>query len=140
MSANGVPGVADDVGSVPVACRRFPATPAAAAGARGWAGVQLATFGLPDVVLDDVALVLGELVSNVVTHTHVRTFLVSLRVDQSVTVIVEDDERAVPSVRTAVDGDVSGRGLRIVEALTLAWGVTTTREGKAVWARLRRAA
>ena len=51
-------------------------------------------------------------------------------------VAVRDGSAEVPRIREPGD-DEHGRGLRIVEALSTAWGSTPTRDGKVVWATLR---
>ena len=119
-----------------LARRRFAAAPGASDGARRWAVAQLAPHGVPAEVGDDVALVLGELVANVVTHTGARCFDVVLGVGSAVTVVVKDDATTRPVLRRATTDGESGRGIRIVQALSESWGSTTTGRGKAVWARI----
>lgn len=118
--------------------RRFVAVPQGPARARGWAAARLSALGLPIAVCDDVVLVLGELVSNVVTHTDVGTFDVTCTVADVVTVVVEDAAPSWPVLGAPTSDSESGRGMLIVEHLTLAWGATDTGHGKAVWARLAR--
>ena len=50
-------------------------------------------------------------------------------------VAVRDGSDKAPRRRDA--DDEHGRGLRIVEGLSTAWGSTPTRDGKVVWAAVR---
>jgi anti-sigma regulatory factor (Ser/Thr protein kinase) len=83
-----------------------------------------------------VLVATSELVTNVIRHTggggtlrawepHSNT---PLRVE------VEDDDPAVPVLRTPADGGQGGHGLTIVAGLSSGWGVQPTRAGKIVWA------
>ena len=86
---------------------------------------------------DAVALVASELASNAVQHGRSR-FTVTLRDDGGrVRVEVTDFGAGVPAPVAAAPGAVRGRGLRIVEALSIAWGVCRNEgTGKTVWAEL----
>jgi anti-sigma regulatory factor (Ser/Thr protein kinase) len=119
-----------------LARRRFAAAPEASDGARRWAVSHLAAHGLAAEVKDDVALVLGELVANVVTHAGVPCFDVTVSVGEHVTVVVTDDATTRPVLRRATADGESGRGIRIVQALSESWGSTSTVRGKAVWAHI----
>ncbi|MFF3731883.1 ATP-binding protein [Streptomyces sp. NPDC002476] len=106
--------------------------------ARLLATEQLRSWGLP---LEDAGQVVAELASNAALHGHVpgRDFRISLTVDGDTLRIEVTDARGdvMPRVTEPDDASVAGRGLLIVEALSLRWGV---REGpfprKTVWADL----
>ncbi|MQT00645.1 ATP-binding protein [Streptomyces jumonjinensis] len=87
-----------------------------------------------------MALVATELVTNSVTHTETAQVGVSLsRVgDSTVRLTVTDASRELPpsSPATAGEGDVHGRGLLLVAALTSRWGAERLITGKRVWAEL----
>lgn len=91
--------------------------------------------------IDDVVLVASELVSNAVMHT--ATDRVDDELDvrwdvqpDCVLVRVMDASPDLPRPRQANPYDARGRGLSIVAALALDWGVRRTDGGKQVWARV----
>ncbi|MQT04482.1 ATP-binding protein [Streptomyces jumonjinensis] len=90
--------------------------------------------------IDDLALVATELVTNSVAHTETAQVGVSLsRVgDSTVRLTVTDTSRELPpsSPATAGEGEVHGRGLLLVAALTSRWGAERLITGKRVWAEL----
>lgn len=93
-------------------------------------------------VLDDVALVVTELVSNAVRHG-APEICVRLRAEPfALDVAVLDHGPGTPRKREAeeVAGQGSGRGLAIVDRLAAAWGVQPLedRVGKVVWASIDR--
>ncbi|MPY52858.1 ATP-binding protein [Streptomyces acidicola] len=112
--------------------------------ARRFAVQQLHHWGVPyDSDLSDTAAhVVAELAANAVTHGHVpgRDFLLRLVFLQDVgrlRIEVTDacGERR-PEVRRGGEDDTSGRGLLLVDALAVDWGVTERALGKTVWAEL----
>jgi two-component sensor histidine kinase len=75
----------------------------------------------------------SELVTNSVKHAH-SDFKVSI--DDSggeIRVEVRDTGRGQPVLRFLAPTEPSGRGLRIVEALSHAWGTVDLPDGKTVW-------
>jgi len=87
-------------------------------------------------VADTVEVVVTELATNALCHgAGSRTVIISAS-RYHLHIAVRDESVEVPHVRTAGD-DEHGRGLRIVEALSSAWGSTPTRDGKVVWATVR---
>ncbi|MFI1734754.1 ATP-binding protein [Streptomyces acidicola] len=116
--------------------------------ARRFTVQQLHHWGVPyDSDLSDTAAhVVAELAANAVTHGHVpgRDFLLRLVILQDVgqdvgrlRIEVTDacGERR-PVARRGGEGDTSGRGLLLVDALAVHWGVTERALGKTVWAEL----
>jgi anti-sigma regulatory factor (Ser/Thr protein kinase) len=101
--------------------------------------------GEDGVDLDVVALLVSELVTNVVLHTR-STARVRVRQDaRRIRVEVSDDHPPLPVIRSVGGPQVSGRGLRIVEQLADRWGVEAhvagpagPRQGKTVWFELDR--
>ena len=97
---------------------------------------------LPEDVMYDAQLVVTELVHNVVRHTtdggelHVASGVDVVRIE------VRDASPTLPRPDGPNGRRVGGRGLRLVAALTHAWGAQPTlwedRPGKVVWAELRR--
>ena len=87
--------------------------------------------------LDDAALVLSELVGNAVRYGDGDVVRVALhRVDEVLRVEVEDGSPQPPVPRQADDYDEGGRGLMIVDALSLRWGHEPRPDGKSVWVEL----
>ncbi|MEU9290811.1 ATP-binding protein [Streptomyces sp. NPDC048275] len=87
----------------------------------------------------DVQLCVTELVANVIRHVGegapVRVRVV--RVDGRTRVEVADpDPRALPVLLCATGGDESGRGLALLDAMALRWGVEQGEAGKTVWCEL----
>lgn len=79
-------------------------------------------------------LVLSELATNAVLHAGAH-FGVRLIYDRrSVRIEVQDSSTVLPAMS---DGStMSGRGLRIVAALSVSWGYELTDNGKVVWAEV----
>ncbi len=112
----------------------LPMAPASARLARQH--VQTVT-GVPEDA--KVALIVTELVNNAVLHARSRPRLRVVRGVGTVTVEVFDDGPGIPTVTPLSDAPtVSGRGLALVDALAVAWGVDQdpAGAGKAVWATI----
>lgn len=82
-----------------------------------------------------VELIVTELVTNAVDHGGGAVELALAMHDRSLTISVADGSAVIPEVREADDD--GGRGLRIIDALSDAWGVEDHHGGKRVWVRLR---
>ncbi|MEU5327641.1 ATP-binding protein [Streptomyces parvus] len=106
--------------------------------ARLLATEQLRSWGLP---LEDASLVIGELATNAALHGYVpgRDFRITLSVYGDVLRIEVADTRSdrLPEKRDPDAGSEGGRGLLLVEALSVRWG---TEHGpfprKTVWAEV----
>ena len=92
-----------------------------------------------DPISDDVRLAASELVTNVVVHTDdggaMRAW--DPKPDVPLRLEVEDFDFAPPQVPTP-PRPIGGHGLRIVDHVADAWGVTPTSTGKVVWAEFNR--
>jgi anti-sigma regulatory factor (Ser/Thr protein kinase) len=119
--------------------------PASASAVRRQLGADLADAGLPAAVIGDAALVVSELVGNAVRHAAPLpggVLEVSWTVDAGyVRLRVSDGGGpSMPVRHDAGPEDVRGRGLAIVAALALDWGVETSRSGggpmSTVWVEL----
>ena len=114
--------------------------PAMAAVVRRSIAADLADRAVSQDRIDDVVLVASELVSNAVVHAGNRTdeeLDVTWDVQPDyVLVKVLDASPDLPLRRSTNDTDTRGRGLSIVAALALDWGVRRTTAGKQVWARV----
>ena len=119
------------------AVAEFTGIPRAAADARQFVRDTLRGWGADDVV-EDAALVVTELAANAIRHAG-SAFTVALRRGGDVVrVAVRDGGPLVPRPRAPGWSAEGGRGLGIVAALASSWGYVPARDGKVVWAELRR--
>jgi serine phosphatase RsbU (regulator of sigma subunit)/anti-sigma regulatory factor (Ser/Thr protein kinase) len=114
---------------------RLGLDPAEVGRARAVVREQLHEWGLSRLV-DSAELMVSELVTNAVRHSHSRP--VQLRLVRGDTLLceVDDDDHTLPTLRSAGPGDESGRGLRVVSTLAREWGTSRTNAGKTVWFEL----
>ncbi|OIJ66490.1 hypothetical protein WN71_018470, partial [Streptomyces mangrovisoli] len=118
------------------------ATPAAVSLARHRVRALLTEWGVDDDVLDDVALVTSELVTNALTHSGSSRIVCRVHGGAgAVRVEVEDQDlgAGLPVPREPGPDDQGGRGLLLVGALSGDWGVSRVpgRPGRVVWAELK---
>jgi len=93
---------------------------------------------VPADVAHTAELLVSELVTNAITH---GTGVVRLSIDcadHALSVTVGDEEPAGPEIQPERLMSMGGRGLRMMESLASAWGVTARPDGhgKDVWFRL----
>ncbi|MFE1753382.1 SpoIIE family protein phosphatase [Streptomyces anandii] len=114
---------------------RLARDPAEVGRARAAVREQLHTWGLARLA-DPAELMVSELVTNAVRHSHGRP--VELRLVRGDTLLceVDDDDHELPTLLSAGPGDESGRGLRVVSTLAREWGTSRTAGGKTVWFEL----
>ncbi|MFI8499210.1 ATP-binding protein [Streptomyces sp. NPDC085524] len=90
----------------------------------------------------DAELCVSELLTNVITHLGTGTpvtLRVTGRAARTRVELTDPDAHAQPVPRQAADGDESGRGLALLAAVALRWGVVRAPQGKTVWCELPRA-
>jgi anti-sigma regulatory factor (Ser/Thr protein kinase) len=94
-------------------------------------------WNIDDGVCEDAALIASELVANVVDHAGTPcTLTVSVDVD-GLLIEVRDFYPCPPLRPRPIDpSSRRGRGLQVVAAVSLRWGVTPLPDGKSVWALL----
>jgi anti-sigma regulatory factor (Ser/Thr protein kinase) len=115
------------------ALRRFDALPTSIGEARRFVADTLAG-SVDDEQLQVAVLVASELAANAFLHAR-TTFLVAVeRIGDVVRVSVADGVPVRPTTRVADGSALSGRGLRLVEALSRRWGSDDCGGGKVVWA------
>lgn len=116
--------------------RFFASAPASVGLARDFADKSLLAWGL-DVLGDDVRLCVSELATNAVVHANHDGFLVRLAIDSSYLHLeVHDQHPRWPEIRLPTHDVTSGRGLHLVAALSVGWGVERRQPfGKIVWSR-----
>ncbi|WP_406195117.1 SpoIIE family protein phosphatase [Streptomyces sp. NBC_01017] len=114
---------------------RLGLDPAEVGRARALVREQLHGWGLSRLT-DSAELLVSELVTNAVRHSHSRP--VELRLVRGETLLceVDDDDHELPTLLHAGPDDETGRGLRVVSVLARAWGTSRTSAGKAVWFEL----
>jgi two-component sensor histidine kinase len=103
----------------------------------------LAGLALAEATRENLALVVTELVTNVVRHAGLSasdTFSVQLtNSDRGLRLAVHDGGRGFPAEEQAQSDDLlgtGGRGLVIVAALSDAWGVDSDEDGCTVWCEM----
>ena len=93
-----------------------------------------------DPIADAMILAVSELVANVIQHTSgggtMRAW--DSPPDVAVRLEVEDHDPTVPHAATPPPGQLSGRGLKIVDGIADAWGVEPNGDGKVIWAEFHR--
>ncbi len=84
-------------------------------------------------VMDDVELMACELATNCVQHAQTGFEVVVHDQHGEIRVEVSDAGSGRPTLRSPTSQESSGRGLRIVEALSNAWGVVPGEDRTRVW-------
>jgi anti-sigma regulatory factor (Ser/Thr protein kinase) len=86
----------------------------------------------------DLEVVLSELITNAIVHGRRPSAATCRLLDGGfIEVAVDDDGPGTPAVQAGDDRSTGGRGLAIVQALAVDWGVEPhDADGKRVWARL----
>lgn len=97
---------------------------------------QLTAAKHPEVI-DDVALIAVELVTNAIRHANgCATFMMAV-LEDGVLVAVQDKSPQSPQPEPGGLDDEGGRGLHIVSCLATQWGWAPTDRGKEVWALIQ---
>lgn len=122
---------------VAVAATVLPAERHSIREARQFVGQALQQWGVPDL-LDIATLLVSEVATNAVLHAGSSVDLVLQLDAHRLRVVVADDSSDVLRRRVASEGDSSGRGIEMVEALSAAWGIDVLPGGKRVWFELER--
>jgi anti-sigma regulatory factor (Ser/Thr protein kinase) len=97
---------------------------------------------LPENVVEDAALAVSELVTNVVFHAGTKAELTVRRLGSGLRVEVRDGSTKLPRVTANDPADLleirsmTGRGLALVAVTADRWGVDPDRGGKVVWAEV----
>ena len=91
--------------------------------------------GLPDNLVDDAALVIGELVTTSVRQAHMAVQVVVVVAADEVTVRVYDKGTMPPAGLT--DRPAAGRSWDTVRRLGTSWGYHGGAGGRAMWASFR---
>ncbi|MER7561893.1 SpoIIE family protein phosphatase [Streptomyces sp. NPDC097941] len=109
--------------------------PAEVGRARAVVREQLHDWGLAKLA-DSAELMVSELVTNAVRHSHSRPVELRLVREDTLLCEVDDDDHELPNLLSAGPADERGRGLRVVSTLAREWGASRTKAGKTVWFEL----
>lgn len=85
------------------------------------------------VDVDTAILLVSEVVTNAVLHARSPLRVRVTTGDGFARVAVTDGSPVPPRLHTFSHMSATGRGLRMVEQLSRAWGVETSNDGKTVW-------
>ena len=91
------------------------------------------TLGVEGEIVERVVLGVSEVVTNAVVHARTEITVTVRHLPQTIRVEVHDLDPRVPRTRNVPVDAESGRGLSLVEALGLRWGVQPQVPGKTVW-------
>lgn len=117
---------------VPRATTTLPAQASSVPTARRWAESVLEGWGFPEPAWQ-AAQIVSELATNCALHAR-SDYTVAVSTDGHVVRLEVSDGSPIPPQRRQYDElATTGRGLNIVEALALDWGVDARPEGKTVW-------
>ncbi|MGW7402678.1 SpoIIE family protein phosphatase [Streptomyces sp. NPDC054833] len=109
--------------------------PEAARHARRFTKRTMRAWGVPADDLDTVLLVVSELVTNALVHTGGQVRLDLTLVNHRLRVAVADASPRTPMKPTNIGWEATGgRGILLVEAVSVAWGTLPVSGGKQVWA------
>jgi anti-sigma regulatory factor (Ser/Thr protein kinase) len=86
----------------------------------------------PSELVNAAELMASELATNCVRHANTG-FEMTIHSDGQIRVEVRDTGEGRPRLLSPTSREISGRGLRVVEAMSDAWGVIPASNGKAVW-------
>lgn len=117
---------------MPAAFTTLPAETSSVPTARRFVRTALEGQGLL-AAYDAAEMLVSEVVTNAVLHARTEFTVEVLRTGDMVRVSVMDLSSAIPRQRRYGTGSTTGRGLRLVATLAVAWGVDRTAAGKTVW-------
>ena len=109
-----------------------------AAAARRFVADVLTQRGFSNHGIESAVLATSEAVTNAIVHAGTTVGVVVVADALMARIEVHDGVTTPPAPVEAGVSDVSGRGLRVIEAVAEAWGVERRPDGgKAVWFELR---
>jgi anti-sigma regulatory factor (Ser/Thr protein kinase) len=100
--------------------------------------LAVALAGSHQRCIDDAQLVVAELIANAIDHAHTNIGVSVARMGNAIRIEVDDDDRTGrPLVQHPDPLSETGRGLLIVDRVSLRWGVDRHwGDGKTLWAEL----
>jgi anti-sigma regulatory factor (Ser/Thr protein kinase) len=118
-----------------LASKELGSSPGAVAESRTFVSTVLRHWGLDELVMD-AELLTSELVTNALIHARTEVQVAVAVAEGAAEIGVTDGAPGLPQQRTASYPAEGGRGLRLVDAVALEWGVANVGSGKQVWFRL----
>lgn len=121
---------------------QFPPELESVVAARHMVVATAETWRLPDNVVEDAALAVSELVSNVVFHAGTPAELTVQRLGSGLRIEVRDGSTRIPLAGSNDPADLletrsmTGRGLALIAATADRWGSDPENGGKVVWAEV----
>lgn len=115
---------------------QLPPDATSAAEARRFVTQLLGTWHCDDELVSSVALLTTELVTNSVLHAGSPLDVTVRLTGSALRVEVRDEHETLPAARPYATDAMTGRGLRLVEAVASRWGAeprTDGGPGKVVW-------
>lgn len=116
----------------------FVAEPEAAAALRRLMRLHLGLWGFPGVI-EAAQLCVTEMLSNVITHVGPgtpTTLSVSMNGGHVRIEIQDPDTRALPTLLQAGAESEGGRGMALIDAMAVRWGVEPRADRKVTWCEL----
>lgn len=119
------------------AVAELPREPESVRASRSLVRRQLKAWQL-DELEDAACLVVSELATNAINHAGSALQVRLMLTPATVRVEVRDDGTGTPEPQAHSATREDGRGLLLVAAMSLSWGIDQVEEGKVVWAELAR--
>ena len=119
-----------------IATTTLRAEPASPAVARRFVADALINRGFPDAGIEQAVLLTSELVTNAIVRAEAEVRLVVVA-DPHMARVEVHEERVAARVPAGDEGIRSDLGLRVVEALSEAWGVDQRDGRSCVWFEVR---
>jgi anti-sigma regulatory factor (Ser/Thr protein kinase) len=94
--------------------------------------VQEVLSDRPFELVQAAELMASELATNCVRHAQTE-FELTIHTQGQIRIEVRDAGEGRPRLLSPAEREISGRGLRIVEAMADAWGIIPVANGKTVW-------
>jgi anti-sigma regulatory factor (Ser/Thr protein kinase) len=116
-----------------------PAEPSSSRTARAAVHELCAHAAVPPDTCEVAELLVSELVSNAHEHAGGPAVVDVVVDEQTLRVVVADEDPTLPAPREMAPDAERGRGLMLVAALASRWGATPAARGKSVWFELDRA-
>jgi anti-sigma regulatory factor (Ser/Thr protein kinase) len=121
-------------GKGPSRHRLLPPKPQSVREARDLVRSACSSWGVHEHAREDAALVVTELVSNVVDHAHTPCHVAVSQDDGGLRIEVADFSVHAMPPALPLDPSPGGFGTHVVAGLSTSWGVTRRAIGKCVWA------
>jgi anti-sigma regulatory factor (Ser/Thr protein kinase) len=116
---------------------RFAPASRAPGQARAFVSEILRSWGVSGALAGDIVLAASELVTNAVEHGRGEVAVELRRHGKRIRLRVGDGAAETPVLRRPEPQARRGRGIALIEAVSMAWGTQPRAGGKWVWAEFR---